>query len=327
MTTLEYDVVVVGAGAAGLRAAIEAAREGARTAVACKSLLGKAGTVISEDRVAAPVRRELLAWGALLDSTQRTGLEVLRVLQSQVGARGIDVHMECDVKRLVVSGSRIAGAFGYRRATGEFVLLRCGAVVLATGGAGRLWKAGPADATGDGLALASSAGADSAVDARTAAATVPGLFAVGGLSLSGALASGRRGGFHAARYCRASKRAAVIDVSAIEEHRRALLAPFQRTSGESPYALLHELQDCMSRSVSIARIADLRSRWRNVAVSGGLVYNPAWHLALELDSMLLVAETVLASPERNWRKTWLANRRRSESGVATTAAAVSKNIA
>jgi succinate dehydrogenase / fumarate reductase flavoprotein subunit len=49
----EYDVVVVGAGGAGLRAAIAAHGAGARTAVVCKSLLGKAHTVMAEGGIAA----------------------------------------------------------------------------------------------------------------------------------------------------------------------------------------------------------------------------------------------------------------------------------
>ena len=48
-----YDVVVIGAGGAGLRAAIEAQEQGARTAVVCKSLLGKAHTVMAEGGIAA----------------------------------------------------------------------------------------------------------------------------------------------------------------------------------------------------------------------------------------------------------------------------------
>src|SRR3954470_11377283 len=51
--TFEYDVVVVGAGGAGLRAAIEASALGARTALVCKSLLGKAHTVMAEGGIAA----------------------------------------------------------------------------------------------------------------------------------------------------------------------------------------------------------------------------------------------------------------------------------
>src|SRR5450432_3150289 len=48
-----YDVVVIGAGGAGLRAAISAHEAGAKTAVVCKSLLGKAHTVMAEGGVAA----------------------------------------------------------------------------------------------------------------------------------------------------------------------------------------------------------------------------------------------------------------------------------
>ncbi|MGZ4385679.1 MAG: FAD-binding protein [Gaiellaceae bacterium] len=51
--THEHDVIVIGAGGAGLRAAIEASATGARTALICKSLLGKAHTVMAEGGVAA----------------------------------------------------------------------------------------------------------------------------------------------------------------------------------------------------------------------------------------------------------------------------------
>src|SRR5437763_16494858 len=51
--THEYDVIVIGAGGAGLRAAIEASANGARTALVCKSLLGKAHTVMAEGGIAA----------------------------------------------------------------------------------------------------------------------------------------------------------------------------------------------------------------------------------------------------------------------------------
>jgi succinate dehydrogenase / fumarate reductase flavoprotein subunit len=56
MTEMErhsYDVLIVGAGGAGLRAAIEAKQQGARTALICKSLLGKAHTVMAEGGIAA----------------------------------------------------------------------------------------------------------------------------------------------------------------------------------------------------------------------------------------------------------------------------------
>ncbi len=49
----DYDVVVVGAGGAGLRAAIAAYEAGARTALICRSLLGKAHTVMAEGGIAS----------------------------------------------------------------------------------------------------------------------------------------------------------------------------------------------------------------------------------------------------------------------------------
>ena len=52
-TTHTYDVIIVGAGGAGLRAAIEASRNGVKTAIICKSLLGKAHTVMAEGGMAA----------------------------------------------------------------------------------------------------------------------------------------------------------------------------------------------------------------------------------------------------------------------------------
>ncbi|MHA2501820.1 MAG: fumarate reductase/succinate dehydrogenase flavoprotein subunit [Candidatus Kariarchaeaceae archaeon] len=53
MKKFDYDVVVIGAGGAGLRAAIEAAEQGTKVAVVCKSLLGKAHTVMAEGGAAA----------------------------------------------------------------------------------------------------------------------------------------------------------------------------------------------------------------------------------------------------------------------------------
>src|SRR5882724_12951838 len=49
----EHDVIVIGAGGAGLRAAIEAAEQGVSVGLVCKSLLGKAHTVMAEGGVAA----------------------------------------------------------------------------------------------------------------------------------------------------------------------------------------------------------------------------------------------------------------------------------
>jgi succinate dehydrogenase / fumarate reductase flavoprotein subunit len=221
--THDYDVVVIGAGGAGLRAAIEAAAQGARTAIICKSLLGKAHTVMAEGGIAAalgtvwsednwsvhfrdtmrggklinnPRMAEIFAreapdrvleleeWGAVFDRTKdglilqrdfgghryarlahvgdRTGLELIRTLQYRLIYLNVDVFMECTVTRLLTDGTRVSGAFGYRRATGGLMVFRCPAVVLATGGFGKVWKYTSMswESTGDGIALAVDAGAE-----------------------------------------------------------------------------------------------------------------------------------------------------------------------
>jgi succinate dehydrogenase flavoprotein subunit len=221
--THEHDVLVIGAGGAGLRAAIEAAAAGVSVGLVCKSLLGKAHTVMAEGGIAAalanvddrdswqvhfadtmrggqyvnnwrmaelhakeaPARvRELEAWGAMFDRTadgrilqrnfgghryprlahvgDRTGLEMIRTLQDHGIHRGIDVHMECTVVRLLTSGGRVVGAFGYERERGRFKVFKARAVVLATGGVGRAFKitSNSWEYTGDGHTLAYEAGAD-----------------------------------------------------------------------------------------------------------------------------------------------------------------------
>ena len=51
--SVEHDVIIIGAGGAGLRAAIECSKRGLSTGLICKSLLGKAHTVMAEGGVAA----------------------------------------------------------------------------------------------------------------------------------------------------------------------------------------------------------------------------------------------------------------------------------
>ena len=67
----------------------------------------------------------------------RTGLEMIRTLQDRGVHQGFDVYMECTVTRLLKDGDRIAGAFGYWREQGRFVVFRAKSVVLATGGIGK----------------------------------------------------------------------------------------------------------------------------------------------------------------------------------------------
>ncbi|BBH64696.1 succinate dehydrogenase flavoprotein subunit [Actinoplanes sp. OR16] len=230
-----YDVVVIGAGGAGLRAAIEARLAGKRTAIISKSLFGKAHTVMAEGGAAAAMGNansrdnwmvhfrdtmrggkflnnfrmaelhakeaperiwELETYGALFDRTKdgkisqrnfggheyprlahvgdRTGLELIRTLQQKIvslqqedfaetgsyDAR-IRVFQETTVTELLLDGDRVAGAFGYYRESGEFLLFEAPAVVLATGGVGRSYKvtSNSWEYTGDGHALALRAGA------------------------------------------------------------------------------------------------------------------------------------------------------------------------
>lgn len=230
----EYDVVVIGAGGAGLRAVIEARERGLRVAVVTKSLFGKAHTVMAEGGCAAAMRNvntkdswqvhfgdtmrggkflnnwrmaelhaqeapdrvwELETYGALFDRTKdgrisqrnfgghtyprlahvgdRTGLEIIRTLQQKIvslqqedkkelgdfDAR-IRVFHECSITDLIKDGDRIAGAFGYYRETGKFVLFEAPAIVLATGGIGKSFKVSSNswEYTGDGHALALRAG-------------------------------------------------------------------------------------------------------------------------------------------------------------------------
>jgi succinate dehydrogenase / fumarate reductase flavoprotein subunit len=71
----EYDVLVVGAGGAGLRAAIEASAAGVRVGLVCKSLLGKAHTVMAEGGVAAALANvdERDSWKVHFADTMRGG--------------------------------------------------------------------------------------------------------------------------------------------------------------------------------------------------------------------------------------------------------------
>jgi succinate dehydrogenase / fumarate reductase flavoprotein subunit len=221
--SFDYDVLVIGAGGAGLRAAIAALEKGARVGVVSKTLLGKAHTVMAEGGMAAALGNvrgednwrvhfrdtlkggamlnnwrmvenftreapqrvlELERWGAVFDRTpdgrinqrhfgghtyprlahvgDRTGLEMIRTLQDQAVRLGVKVHMESTVYRLLQDGDAVVGALGYDRNTGEFLVFRAGAVVLATGGLGRIYEitSNSWECTGDGFALASLAGAD-----------------------------------------------------------------------------------------------------------------------------------------------------------------------
>jgi len=108
----------------------------------------------------------------------RTGLEIIRTLQQKIVSlqqedkaelgdyeARIKIFHECAITELIVDDSsgekKIAGAFGYWRETGKFIVFEAPAVVLATGGIGKSFKVSSNswEYTGDGHALAMRAGA------------------------------------------------------------------------------------------------------------------------------------------------------------------------
>jgi succinate dehydrogenase / fumarate reductase flavoprotein subunit len=79
-----------------------------------------------------------------------------------VHTQGVDVCMEYTLTSLLKSGDRVCGAFGYNRNTGAFVAFKAGAVILASGGWGRMYRytSNSWECSGDGAAMAYEAGAD-----------------------------------------------------------------------------------------------------------------------------------------------------------------------
>lgn len=553
----DHDVLVIGAGGAGLRAAIEAREQGLRTAIICKSLFGKAHTVMAEGGIAASMGNvnskdswqvhfrdtmrggkflnnprmaelhaqeapqrvwELETYGALFDRTpdgrisqrnfggheyprlahvgDRTGLELIRTLQQKIvslqqedekesgdAEARLRVFAELTITDLLLDDGRIAGAVGYWRESGRFVVFRAPAVVLATGGIGKSFKvtSNSWEYTGDGLGLALRAGASVLnmefiqfhptgmvwppsvkgilvtesvrgdggvlrnsegtrfmfdhvpevfrtqyaeseeeadrwytdpennkrppellprdevaraintevkegrgsphggvfldvstrlpaetiikklpsmhhqfkeladvditaepmevgptchyvmggveVDADTAAATVPGLFAagevaggmhgsnrLGGNSLSDLLVFGRRAGTGAAEYLRSLERRPSVRPEDVEAATRRAVACFDPapdgSTPENPYTVHTELQQTMNDLVGIIRrdaeirealekLDALEERASRVVVEGHRQFNPGWHLALDLQNMVLVSRCVaLAALER-----------------------------
>jgi succinate dehydrogenase / fumarate reductase, flavoprotein subunit len=220
----EHDVLIIGAGGAGLRAAIAAAERGLSVGVVSKSLLGKAHTVMAEGGIAAAVGNvdpddswrqhfidtlksgkflnnwrmaeiftreaperviELEQWGALFNRTpqgrisqrpfgghtyrrlchvgDRTGLEMIRTLQEKVLTTDAKVYMETTVTKVFKDASgRVVGALAYTRESGSFVHFKVKAVIMATGGWGRIYKvtSNSWEGTGDGCVLGYDAGAE-----------------------------------------------------------------------------------------------------------------------------------------------------------------------
>ena len=157
------------------------------------------------------------------------------------------------------------------------------------------------------------------VDAETQMSTVPGLFAagecaaginganrLGGNSLSDLLVFGKRAGEFAAAFAREAPKGA-IDEREVDRAAAAALTPFERgTGGEGPYQVQYALQELMQNQVGIVRneadmrralecLEQFRERARRVGVGGHREYNPGWHAAVDLHSLLTVSEAVTRS--------------------------------
>jgi succinate dehydrogenase / fumarate reductase flavoprotein subunit len=156
------------------------------------------------------------------------------------------------------------------------------------------------------------------VEAETAQSTLPGLFAagecaaglhganrLGGNSLSDLLVFGRRAGLAAAKHAKETA-ATNIDPAQIDGAEKYALEAFQRPRGESPYAIHRDLQKTMQSLVGIfrtredvqqalAELVKLNERWTQTSVEGSRMFNPGWHLALDMKSMLTISEAVAKS--------------------------------
>ncbi|MGO9198808.1 MAG: fumarate reductase/succinate dehydrogenase flavoprotein subunit [Acidimicrobiales bacterium] len=161
------------------------------------------------------------------------------------------------------------------------------------------------------------------VEADTEMTTVPGLFAagevaggmhganrLGGNSLSDLLVFGRRAGLAAAERALGSAVDTTLDGAQVNDIVSHAVGFLSRDGGENPYDVHHELQETMQDLVGIIRteselqeakerLAELGERAKNVSPPGGRQFNPGWHMAMDLESMLACANcTTLSAIER-----------------------------
>jgi succinate dehydrogenase / fumarate reductase flavoprotein subunit len=153
------------------------------------------------------------------------------------------------------------------------------------------------------------------VNGDTQMSDVPGLFAagecaaglhganrLGGNSLSDLLVFGQRAGKYAAQFAQ-QHGPGTFDRNVVANAAKEALEPFNRSSGENPYTIQHELQDMMQDLVGIVRqesemvralevLAALGRRAAQTGVQGNREYNPGWHTALDLPNLLTVSEAI-----------------------------------
>ena len=161
------------------------------------------------------------------------------------------------------------------------------------------------------------------VEADSAATTVAGLYAagevaagmhganrLGGNSLSDLLVFGRRAGLYAAERALGMSGDVTVDEAQVETACAHALSFFEHDSGENPYAVHQDLQNTMQELVGIIRteselvaasenLKGFDERVTLVSVEGHRQFNPGWHLALDLESMLSLSHaTTLSAIER-----------------------------
>ena len=156
------------------------------------------------------------------------------------------------------------------------------------------------------------------VEAETAQSSLPGLFAageaaaglhganrLGGNSLSDLLVFGRRAGLAAAQHAKEVS-TPKVDEGQVSAGENEALSAFQRQGGENPYAVHRDLQTVMQNLAGIFRVredmekalvelAKLKERAAHTGIEGSRMFNPGWHMAIELRSMLTVSEAVARS--------------------------------
>ena len=220
---IETDVLVIGSGAAGCRAAIEVGRCNAKVTLVTKGLFGKCGcsvmsttsynaafghtdpedsvdihfedtvkggSFLNEQKLAYILAKEApkrmidmenmgaiftrkgdkfyqihnpgSTYGRVCYLDEISGRHILYTLRGEILRYGINIIEETMVTNLFTNDDGVEGAIGVNLISGDFIIFKAKAIILATGGAGQIYPVttNPSDITGDGFALAYRVGAE-----------------------------------------------------------------------------------------------------------------------------------------------------------------------